>query len=488
MTHRTKPEKDMLSRRHFLKVMGGTAAVGMLAACGGPAAPAGGEVAGVAPSAAATNVIFWRRPYDTASQLAQDAFDAFYSQQMPAMLPENITIETVELTEAPFDKIQASLAAADPPDIAIVDQTWVSPLLALTAINPMPDGLLDVEASFGSFTKDFFTVGDEGQIYILPWGWWERGVFYNYGLLREHGYEPDDLPNNLSDLIAFAQELTVWPEGDAEPTLAAWPLAGGTTFDFYTALVDNLGGFWWLDKTTSGFGEPAWEEAWRMTLEMFDVHRLDARQGINAIDRFYAGQSYFLPQQLWVGNVLRRDYPDLEWGVMTHPTPNGQAPYGWKEAHTGWGNLSAKSGSALEATWEVWKVLYSPEWTRANALSTNYIPSRLEAQNQEPFVADNPQWAGAIAKHAPGNSVCPGFWPGDMWRITNTAWESVYQSDADVTETLQAAKRDADALLAVSPEIQATIITKQDYIDHPQWTDGKIPVADWWDGVHASYL
>jgi ABC-type glycerol-3-phosphate transport system substrate-binding protein len=308
------------------------------------------------------------------------------------------------------------------------------------------------------------------------------------GLLREHGYAPEDLPNNLADLIPFAQELTEWAEGDAEPAVTAWPLAGGTTFDFYTALVDNLGGFWWLDDGTSGFGEPEWEEAWRMTLAMFDTYRLDARQGLDAIERFYAGKSYFLPQQLWVGRVLRTDHPDIEWGVMTHPTPNGQAPYGWKEAHTGWGNLSIKTGDALDATWEVWKALYSPEWTRANALNSNYIPGRLEAQNQEPFVAENPQWAGAIVKHEPGNSVCPGFWPADMWDIINTAWEQVYLNNADVAETLQAAKRDADALLAVSPEIQATIITKQDYIDHPQWTNSKIPIASWWDGTHGSYL
>jgi len=491
MMEQEKLLMPMLSRRQLLKMAGGTLTVGLLSACASPTAPSagtGGDSGSAAPAAGMT-VTFWRMPYaTTASPMAKEELDKFYGEQMPAMLPDNISVETVEVADAPFDKIQASLAAGQPPDITIVDQTWVSPLLALSAINAMPDGLIDVVGSFGSFTNDFFRVGEEGTIYILPWGWWERGVFYNLGLLSEHGYAPEDLPNNLADLIPFAQELTVWPEGAAEPTLTAWPLAGGTTFDFYTALVDNLGGFWWLNDSASGFGEPEWEEAWRMTLAMFDTFHLDAREGLDAIERFYGGKSYFLPQQLWVGNVLRRDYPDLEWGVMTHPTPNGKAPYGWQEAHTGWGNLSTKSGADLDATWEVWKVLYSPEWTRANALALNYIPARLEAQNQEPFVAENQQWAGAIVKHNVGNSVCPGFWPADMWKIINTAWEQVYLTNADVAETLQGAKREADALLAVSPEIQATIITKQDYVDHPDWTEGKIPIAAWWDGTYGSYL
>src|SRR5260221_677051 len=83
------------------------------------------------------------------------------------------------------------------------------------------------------------------------------------------------LPNNISDVIPFVKNLTEWPSDKPEPTLSAWPLAGGTTFDLYTALVDNFGGFWWMDKTSSGFDQPEWEEAWRLTLAMFDAFKLD---------------------------------------------------------------------------------------------------------------------------------------------------------------------------------------------------------------------
>jgi len=478
-----------INRRQALKIAGGTAAAAVLAACGGAAKPTPKPgVATSAPAAKQYTVTFWRSPYDTRAPIAIEALDKFYKEQMPAMLPENVTVNTVEIAEAPFDKIQASIGAGTPPDVAWVDQTWVAPLLALNALNAMPEDLIDVEKSFGSFANDFFRVGSDKKVYILPWGIWERGVFYNIDLLKEYGYEPSDLPKKISDMILFCQELTQWEEGQTEPKLAAWPLAGGTTFDFYTAVVDNLGGFWWLDDTTSGFGEPEWEEAWTLTMAMFDVFKLDAREGLDAIDRFYNGKAFFLPQQLWVGNVLRRDWPNINWGIMTHPTPSGGPPYGWKEWHTGWGNLSIQKGEALNAAWQVWKAVYSPEWTRANALGANYIPGRLEAQGKPPFTEDNPQWAGAIEKHKPGNSVCPGYWPAELWKTSNEAFEAVYKGGADIHDSLQQAKQAADVVLANSPEIQETILTKKDYEAHPSWTDGKIPIKPWWDGKRGSYL
>ena len=484
--------KVRINRRQALKIVGGAALAAGLSACGGgqapPAtqAPAGEAKPTEAPKAEAVTITLWRSDLVWFSNA--DEFKTFYDKTMPEVLPKNITVNHVEVPEALFDKIQASIAAGNPPDVSWVDQTWVAPLLALEAIQPMPDDLLDVKATFGSFANDFFRVGKDKKVYILPIGWWERGVFYNIKLLKERGYEPKDLPKKVADLIPFAKELTTWEEGKAEPSIAAWPLAGGTTFDFYTAIVDNLGGFWWLDDTTSGFGEPEWEEAWSFTLDMFDKFKVDARAGLDAIDRFYSGKALFLPQQLWVGNVLRKEHKDIEWGVMTHPTPSGGPPYGWKEAHTGWSVLSSGKGAQLDAAWQVWKAVYSPEWTTIQAKGCNYLPGRLEALDKAPFTADNLEWAGAVEKHKAGNSVCPGFWPDDLWKTSNEAWEKVYKSNGNVHDTLQEAKQAADVVLANSPATQETILTKKDYEEHSDWTEGKIPVKAWWDRQTRSYL
>jgi ABC-type glycerol-3-phosphate transport system substrate-binding protein len=482
---------NKISRRDALKMMGAGALAALVAsadthlveAAVGPTNDGSARTA----AQAAVTLVFWREPYAKASKLAFPALDEFYKKQLPEMLPKNVTVNTVEISgQERFSKISASIAAGDPPDVAWVDQTEVPPLLSLKAINAMPDGLIDVTKAFGAFANDFMRV--DGKVYILPWGWWERGVFYNIGLLKQKGIKPEDLPRKLSDFIPFVQKLTEWPQGQAEPTLAAWPLAGGTTFDLYTALVDNLGGFWWMDDTSSGFDQPEWEESWQMTLAMFDTFKVDARQGESALDKFYSGKAYFLSQQLWVGNALRTDHPDIEWGVMTHPTPNGGPPYGWKEVHTGWGNLSAKTGEGLDGAFQLWKALYSPELSYAIALSNNYIPGRLEVVGKPPITADNPQWAGAFEKHQDGNSVCPGFWNADLWDAINASWDNVYLKNAPVKDTLQALKQTADAILTSSPELQATIVTKKDYETHPEWTNGKIPAKSWWDKKPFSYL
>ncbi|MCY3945128.1 MAG: extracellular solute-binding protein [Anaerolineaceae bacterium] len=464
-----------LSRRDMLKIVGSGAAASVGLAASLPVATQD-EV----------TLTFWRPPFDTRGPMGIEALANFYDNLLPEMLPGNVTVETIDSTGDTFTRLTASVAAGNPPDISNVDQTWVPPMLDLMAINAMPEGLVDVVGSFGSFANDFLSI--DGAIYILPWGWWERGVFYNIDLLEAAGIDHTELPQKLSDMIPFVKELTVWPDDAEEPTLSAWPLAGGTTFDLYTALVDNLGGFWWEEDRRSGFDSDEWEEAWQITLSMFDDFKLDARFGLSALDKFYTGNAYFLSQQLWVGFVLRRDYPEINWGVMTHPTPNGGPPYGWKEVHLGWGNTSGQSGEGLAAAWELWKALYSVEWTHANAIALNYLPGRLEAVGVDPITADNPHWAGAFEKHQPGNSVSPGYWSPEMWTATNTAWSRCYDNNEPVRQVLQELQQEADSILAFSDSLPGTILTRADYEAHPEWTDGLIPAEDWWDNVHASYL
>jgi hypothetical protein len=486
--------KSRISRRDILKLAGGTATAAILAACGAPATqepevgeeePTEPEVGEEAPGAGGS-IVWWHGDYST-RKYGEEPTHTPIIETLGDRLP-GIEVEQVVVTEAMFDKLQASVAAGDPPDVAPVDQTQLAPMRELDAINPMPKGLIDVEAEFGRFVAEVYAMGEDKDYYLLPGYWFERGCFYNMTLLSERGITPEDLPKKISDLIPFAQELTEWPSGADEPSVAAWPLGGGTTFDFYTACIDNFGGFWWLDDTHCGFGEPEWEEAWRLTLAMFDVWNLDAREGTNAIDRFYNGNALFLPQQTWVGFVLRNDYPDVDWGIMTNPTPNGGPPYGWKEGTTDMGNLSIKTGVDYDASWELWKLLYGHDWQRANSLSINTYPPRLDVQGEEPFVESNPQWAGIVEKHKTGNSVMPGFWPQELWKTTNEAWEAVYYTDTDVGEALQTAQQAADAALAASPLLAEGLVTKKEYADNPDWTDGKIPIDPWWDGVLGSYL
>jgi len=494
----TKSAQKPISRRQLLK----TAAVGtgalILAACGGTPtptpAPAATKAAAPtsAPSKAATAITLWYTPWPTEAQKIeglQTRWETWYSKTLGEMVGSNVTITKTEVPGADLlQKIQASITAGNPPDVTFIDQTWVAPLLSMDGLRPMPDGLLDVKASWGAFTDDWFRVGPNKKFYALPYGWWERGIFYNAKLMKDAGYEIKDIPKKTSELIKFCQTLTKWESGATEPKVAGLALSGGATFDFYTTAVDNLGGFWWLDKTHSGFGEPEWEEAWRLTLDCFDKYKLDARTGLDNIERFENGQAVLLMQQSWVGMRLRATHPEIDWGIIPCPTPNGGPPYGWKEAHVGWGVPSIGKGAQLDAAWQCWKAMNSPEWTALWAETLNHLPGRLEAVSKPPFTADNPHWAGLVEKHKTGNSVCPGFWSSDLWKCSNDAWEAVYKNNADVKATLQSAKQCADAILPKSPELQDGILSKKDYQDHPAWTDSKIPVKSWWDGKRRSYL
>jgi hypothetical protein len=82
----------------------------------------------------------------------------------------------------------------------------------------------------------------------------------------------------------------------------------------------------------------------------------------------------------------------------------------------------------------------------------------------------------------------PGFWPQELWKTTNEAWEHVYRAGGDVYEALQQAKQAADTVLETSPLIAEGLVTKKNYEENPQWTDKKIPIDPWWNWTPGSYL
>ena len=489
--------KYVLSRRQVLRGFGAGVGALVLASCGAAAPTTAPEMEEegdeepkeAPPSGEVVTVTFWRTGLPAGPADLVEEWDTFYGETLPGMLGESISVDIVE---QPWDgfltKVQAGVTSGNPPDVTLCDQTWVPPLLAIEALLPMDEDLIDVATAYDPIVGEIYRFGPDKRFYTLPIGWWERGVFYNAGLLAEKGLTKDDLPRSLKDLIPFVQDLTEWSSGADEPEVAGMPLGGGTTFDMWTTMIDNFGAFWWLDDETANFNAPEWIEAWQFTIDAFDKYKFDARHGTDAIERFLAGRAYFLPQQLWVGRMLRADHPDIEWGQMVMPTPDGGPPYGWKEGHFGWGVTSAGNDAQVAAAWQLFKGINSPEWSFINAQGLNYVPARVEAQGKPPLTADNPHYAGVVEKHKPGNSVNPGYWTTEMAKTTNDAWEQVYDQNVPVAEALNAAKQSADALLARSPEIKETILTKVDYEAHPNWSDGKIPKTPWWDGVRESYL
>jgi ABC-type glycerol-3-phosphate transport system substrate-binding protein len=162
-----------LSRRDLLKLMGATAATGMLAACvpaaaPAPAAPAEKPAEAEKPAAepakpAEKELIMWGLKYDP--------HITRYNALAKAFSEKTGTEVTVQPQDDPFGKPLVALAAGNPPDVACVMGKALAPYLVKKAVVDVTD--LVYKAVGTDIEKDWYGDGIpcytwEGKLYGVP--------------------------------------------------------------------------------------------------------------------------------------------------------------------------------------------------------------------------------------------------------------------------------------------------------------------------------
>ncbi|GEM46773.1 ABC transporter substrate-binding protein [Deinococcus cellulosilyticus] len=290
----------------------------------------------------------------------------------------------VEYTGIPFDQIinktLAGVAAGNPPDVVVID---IRTSRFRAAKNQITDlSALGADKSANLFFPNLYATGTyKGKQYALPFVTDTRMLFYNKKAFKEVGLDPNKAPKTWDDLWNYSNKLDK-KDGDRYTRMGFHPNFG----DYgYTGWVGNLQDTL-FDKE---FEDPRVNNANAVKALEF-MKKWTDRYGSQNYSSFKAsfggaGQDEFMSGKVAMvvknGNyitTLQRNAPDMEWGMVAVPTPNGKPGN-----MTSWGggfNLEIPRGTKHPKEAYAFARYLATEGAKIWAVEQNDLPASRTAQ------------------------------------------------------------------------------------------------------------
>ena len=281
-------------------------------------------------------------------------------------------------------KIMASVAAGNPPELAQAYEAWTSQLIKSNIIVSLDDfiegedGLS--EESFSDLLPVFIrNCRVEGKIWSFPFNKSVRSIYYNKDLFQRMGLEPDRPPRTWDDLLEMATVLTVDHDGDGTPD--QWGTAAQiSSWMFENFHLQNGGSLLSPDRKRVAYDTPEGVEA----LEFY--YKLVGRKDIGYLTGGFEYQNDFL-----AGKVGIIEGSTVSLAFMKHKLSFnlGIAPLPKKVrdavivAGTNVVIFSKTSPQRQRDAWAFLKWFTSTRNTAHWAANTGYVPVRWSAFETE---------------------------------------------------------------------------------------------------------
>ncbi len=238
-----------------------------------------------------------------------------------------------------FQKYPTATAAGQPPDMVIFHAAEVQQYASQGLMTPLSDVMFtDGTVKAEDYNPSLINqITVDGQIMAVPFdnhGWM---LWYNKELIKNAGLDPDKLPQNGTDLIPWAQQITTDVNGK-HPTDAG--------FD-----KDNVQ-VWAMEFTWQRYTIPAtlWQFGGGVLAEDNKTVTLDSAESIAAIQywhdlmyKYYVAPPA-IPGKLWAGELYKNDRLALMWeGTWTKGFMNDN-PDVWAKTGVGFLNSLAPDG------------------------------------------------------------------------------------------------------------------------------------------------
>ncbi|MFE5700345.1 ABC transporter substrate-binding protein [Rhodococcus koreensis] len=314
-----------------------------------------------------------------------------------------ITVKLNNVGEASYEavdqRVQAGLAAGNPPDVAVIGLNSVRTYADAHLAVPL-DPYLTAGGPFtpADFYPSFLDLGKrDGKTWALPYGVSLMLLYYNADIFRKAGLDPDNPPATLSELRAAAERIVstgaarygVNLSSDGSGLFGYQPMifSGGgalmnadeTQLTLTDPKVSSIVQYW-ADITSSGLGQP-----------------LDRKTEQDAFLRGDLGM-YIQTSSGIVG--LTSAKPGFEIRTAPSPIPDG----GTRKAPAAGGGLVvlSKDPDKQAAAWAVVTELTSPAGATSLTEVSGYLtPNRVAAESEAylaPFYRQNTAMDAALSQ------------------------------------------------------------------------------------------
>jgi ABC-type glycerol-3-phosphate transport system substrate-binding protein len=345
------------------------------------------------------------------------------------------------------DKLLTAIGGGAGPNLAEIDSYW-------TPIFAKPGSLVNLEpfmAADKSFNKadlaraSLQSTQYQGASYSVPFNLSTIVMYYNKGLFKAAGLDPNKAPADWAELVASAQKLTVDKNGDGAPDQRGitFPNSANTGAVWYwLAFFWQQEGKLFNDALNSGaFNSEAGVAATNLWRQL-------AREKLMSLSPGSADfEAELAAMELSSSSVLGRyrdNMGNARFGLSALPKGKAAATV------TGGGNMAMFSNCPdKKAGWAVLSWLNSTQINKRWALSTGSIPVRqsvIETPEYSDYLLSDPKGSIMMStlKDAYIRPNIPEY--GDASRIIAMAVEEAVFKDQDPKPLLDKAKLDVDLL------------------------------------------
>jgi multiple sugar transport system substrate-binding protein len=388
-----------LSRRHFLQIAGLTAGAAVLAGC--PAAvvpqagaPASGDTA-AAPAGETQVLEAWSRMTGLAEESTRGIIDNYNAQNTLGVQVEFVYIAQTQGSQAD-EKLLTAVAGGTPPPLYYADRFTV-PQFAhqefFTEITELAEAAGVQEADYYPFA--WAETVYKGGIYALSFDTDTRALWYNKDIMEEAGLDPEAPPTTLDELKAATEALTVRDNNGRITRYGFNPVYDQAWL--YTWGFGFEGEFQDPESLRITFSHPnniaamEWLKGFVDEIGLEDINNmLAACQGTacnDANDYFWTGQSAMTCSGNWKVAQAHRYKPDVNYGVVPMPGPNGPAPYAsWAG---GWSWAIPMGTEDVETAFDALSYFCGTEGQLKYNKDTFHIPTNIAA-SEDPFFREDP--------------------------------------------------------------------------------------------------
>jgi multiple sugar transport system substrate-binding protein len=337
-------------------------------------------------------------------------------------------------------KLNAAIAAKQPPAIAQVYESWATQYQQngnIASLKPYiagKNGLSQTDLSdfYGPLLKDGQINGEQ---YMLPFNKSDEVLYYNATLLKKNNLQP---PTTLTEFVSDIKQLT---KADG----SQWGLSLTPSVDEWATIFKDLGGknFVSADNQSALFDQGSDAQYAKQALDLLAPL---SKTGALHVTTAYSWQNDFTSQKSAFALSTIASYPFIKEGVGSKfdfqeaAFPGGPAGQFTELYGTNLSLFSGVSDDTRNAAWDFLKFLTSTDANTSFVQQTGYMPIRqsvFNSQSLQSYYTQNP-----VRKVGPSQipntyvaSAAPG-WDKCSAEITNN-YASVLGGHSDSITALQ---------------------------------------------------
>lgn len=456
--HRTQPAAGPTRRAYLGRVLASAGAT--LAACAAPGAGVPGGVPGGsagAPGATPVTLEVWNADW---GQLYNDFMRAIgedFTKQAPNVKVNWLFQEKID------EKIITATAGGSPPDTHYTNINFQGSFAFKGLLRPLDDYMKATKLGRKDFIASMYDLSVwRGNLYAVPAGSDWDTLFWNKGLFAEAGLDAEKPPRTFKELEDVSLRL-LRKDGAGNITRIGWS-PGHASSPGYLHLIHHFGGQLYDEaKGKITIDHPKVLECLDFLVaygKKIDYAKaVDFWAGKPTYSRpdspFSTGGSAFQNTGFWAYDSFDKYAPNLDYGVMTHPTATGARDELKNYVIHGWMYAIPKDSKNPDAAWQFDRYAFIDQSARMGYLTLNgpcplnqlepfrkaMVEQVLKPTNRlTPYMNVFLDVARAGTKYLPPTPVAPVFTREitGAFRAALTGEKSSREALADATKTVQA--------------------------------------------------